>query len=548
VYLLGINGGVLAGNQDPAAALIKDGKIVAAAEEERFNRIKHSNGQLPRRAIRYCLKEAGIGIQDVAAVSFPGETYENFQEILANYFDFHFGFAPPIRLVNHHLAHAASAYYLWGRDPALVLTMDYSGDRISTFAALGEGLSLKEILRIGKPNSLGIFYSMLTQYLGFEKDEDEYKVMGLSSYGCRGTYDLSHLLRIKGKTYELSTRYLAESVAPHRPAPSKQERIFADNLGLPQKARLASEPITQYYKDIAACGQAKLEEVVLHVVKCLVEETGVRRLCLAGGVALNCVMNQRLREAGLVDEIFVPPHVSDAGMSIGGAVLMSIERGIPVAPLEHCFLGPSFTEAEIESVLKGCCVPYVRPENIERYVAGEIARGKIVGWFQGRMEFGPRALGARSILADCRDPEMTSKINSRVKFREEFRPFAPSVLWEKAGEYFEGIVASPYMTMTFSVRPEKRTVIPAVTHVDGTARVQTVHKDTNPKYYNLIQEFEKLTGVPVILNTSMNVMGQPICCTPRSAVETFYGTGMDGLAIGPFYLSKETPCENRSAH
>lgn len=538
MYLLGISGGVLAGNQDGAAALLKDGVILAAAEEERFNRIKHANGLLPRRAIRYCLKQAGISIRDVACVAFPGETYENFVEILKDYFEFHFGYAPPIRLVNHHLAHAASAYYLWGKDPSLILTMDYSGDRISTLACVGEKGRMREVMRIGKPHSIGVFYSILTQYLGFEKDEDEYKVMGLSSYGDRNRFDMSHLLRIAGDSYELNASFL-RSVAPNKPAPSKQERLFRDNLGLPQGARLADEKMTQYYMDVAASGQKQMEDVVLHLVKTLVAKTGVRNLCVAGGVGLNCVMNQRIHESGLVDDIFVPPHVSDAGMSVGGAVLMSVEKGIPVKPMRDCYLGPSYSDAEIEKILKDCRIRYTKPDDIANTVAADIARNRIIGWFQGRMEFGPRALGARSIVADCRDPEMTNKINALVKFREEFRPFAPSVLWEHASEYFDNVIPTPYMTMTFPVRNDKRSVLPAITHVDGTARIQTVHRDTSPLYYRMIEAFGRQTGVPVVLNTSLNVMGQPICCAPRAAIETYSATGMDALALGSFYLTKD---------
>ncbi|MBM3252203.1 MAG: carbamoyl transferase, partial [Candidatus Omnitrophica bacterium] len=342
MYFLGISGGVLSGNQDGAAALVKDGSIIAAAEEERFVRAKHASGLLPKRAIQFCLKQAGISIKDVTVVSFAGATYVNFNEILKDYFDFHFGYAPEIVLVDHHLAHAASTYFTWGQDHGLILTMDFSGDRTSTLAAVGEGLNIRELYRLHKPNSLGVFYSMLTQYLGFQKDNDEYKVMGLASYG-RPRYDFSKVLFKSGDTYALNSEFVKNNIARNLPAPSKQERLYLNNLSLEQNGRLSDEPITDYYKDVAASGQKALEDIALHLVENLVHQTGIRKLCLAGGVALNCVMNQRIRESGFIDELFVPPHVSDAGLSIGGALLECVKRGIRPRPLEHAYLGPQYT-------------------------------------------------------------------------------------------------------------------------------------------------------------------------------------------------------------
>lgn len=539
MYFLGINGGVMTGNQDGAAVLIKDGAIVAAAEEERFIGIKHASGLLPKNAIKFCLKEVGISIKDVANVSFPGATYTNFEETLKDYFDFNFGYVPPITLVDHHLAHVASTYFTWTNDPALILSMDFSGDRISTMAAIGDGTEIREIYRIEKPNSLGIFYSMFTQYLGFEKDNDEYKVMGLSSYGTP-KYDLTDVLRKNGDTYKLNYSHLKDSLlSPNIPAPSKQERLYVGNLSLPHRGHLSNEPITSYHQDVAASAQKLLEDIVLHLVERLVKKTGIRKLCVAGGVALNCVMNQKIRESGLVDSFFAPPHASDAGLSIGCALLQNVSSKTDPKVLEHCYLGPSYADEEIREVIEHCHLNYERPASLEQRIASELANGKIVGWFQGRMEFGPRALGARSILADCRRPEMKDRINKLVKFREPFRPFTPSVLEEEAGEYFENATISPYMTVTYNVKKDKQHIIPAVTHVDGTARIQTVNKRTNNRYHKLIEEFNKITGVPVILNTSLNVRGQPIACSPRTAVSIFCATGMDAMGIGPFLLSKK---------
>ena len=538
MIVLGLSGGIRSGNQDGAAALIQDGHVIAAAEEERFTRMKHASGSLPLRAIHYCLLEAGITIQDVDTITFPGETYRNFTDILSDYFDFHFGHCPNIKLLDHHRSHAASAYYCWDQDPALILTMDFSGDGMSTLAAVGEQGHIRDLYRIPKPNSLGVFYSLLTQYLGFEKDNDEYKVMGLSAFGDPNQQDLSQVLHIEGDHYRLNTDYLKLSLDPSRPSPSKQERLYTRNLSLAQRGRLNHEPITPDHYNIAACGQKVLEDVVLHLIKQLVQQTGIRSLCLAGGVALNCAMNRRIKESGLVDRLYVPPHVSDAGLSIGSAQLHCSEQGImPLRP-ENFYLGPSYTDEDIRVILDKCHLPYTIHDDIEERAAQDIDEGKIVGWFQGRMEFGPRALGNRSILADPRDPKMTDKINALVKFRESFRPFAPSVLQEKAAEYFVDVTSSPYMTITHRVQPDKYTVVPAITHVNGTARIQTVSQESNSRFYRLIQAFEKRTGVPMVLNTSLNVMGQPMVCAPRQAIETFYGTGLHALAMGSFYLSK----------
>ncbi|MCX7714787.1 MAG: carbamoyl transferase [Clostridia bacterium] len=540
MYFLGISGGVLIGNQDGAAALMKDGKIIAAAEEERFLKVKHAPGRLPRHAIKYCLKQAGISIRDITAVGFAGATYDSFQEILSNYFTFHFGYAPLVYLFDHHTAHAASTFFLspFCFDKSLIITFDYSGDRASTVVFKAIEGRLHEIMRIHKPNSLGIFYSILTQYLGFEKDTDEYKVMGLSSYG-EPRYDMSSILKLKDKAYILNSDIL-RNIAPNKPAPSKQECIFT-KLPLPGKPRLPEEPINQYHKDIAASGQRALENAVLNLVYHAVNDTGIKNLCFAGGVALNCVMNKKVRESGFIDELFVPPHTSDAGLAIGCAILLNNQyQGKMPEPMNNCYWGPEYSEDEIKIVLDRSGVVYDKPSDICKRVAEDIALGKIVGWFQGRMEFGPRALGNRSILADCRRKDMTDKINALVKFREEFRPFAPSVIAPAAKDFFERAAPSPYMTLVFDVKKEKRDIVPAITHVDGTARVHTVEQEVNPLYYKLISIFASITGVPVILNTSLNVQGQPMALEPKDALSIFYSTGMHSLAIGPFYLSKNT--------
>ena len=537
-YFLGISGGVLIGNHDAAAALIRDGELVAAAEEERFIRIKHAFGRLPEQAIRYCLKQENITLKNIECISFPGKTYYNFSQILKNFFDLRFGYIPSIKLINHHLAHSAASYYSWKNEPAIILIMDYSGDNISTSASIGYNGKIKNIFKIMKPNSLGLFYSMITQYLGFEKDEDEYKIMGLSSYGNCNSLSFKNIISKKDDIYSINLDYINNNIKKGMPSPSIQQRIYKDILRLKEMRRLPDEKIKKYHFDIAASAQKTLEDIVLHIIDNLVKKTGIRNICLGGGVALNCLLNQKIRESGLIDQIFLPPHTSDAGLSIGCAYLLCIENGIILKPFEHCFIGPEYKDKDILTIIKNCNIAYSKPYNIQNQVAKDLVKGKIIGWFQGKMEFGPRALGNRSIIADCRNNEIKDKINKYIKYRESFRPFAPSVLEEKADEYFDNVIKSPYMTMTFNVREDKKSLLKAVTHVDGTARIQTVDKKTNYKFYNLINQFYKLTGIPVILNTSLNIKGQPIACTPRDAIEIFFSTGLDSLALGSYYLSK----------
>jgi len=538
MVILGICGGIRSGHHDPAAVLYRDGKLVAAAEEERFLRIKHSEGRLPENAVRYCLAQAGISMRDVDALAYGYATVPGMDKRLRDYFNLKFGFCPEVRLVRHYMAHAASAYRVSGFSDAMVLSADVSGDSVSTLLSFGKGSEIKVIKSVPRPNSLGIFYSILTQILGFQRDNDEYKVMGLASYG-KQEVDLSWLLKFGGGEYRLNYEEYMVSVGPNQAFPSKQEGIYSDRLvqrlGVP---RLKEEPLTQKHMDLAFSAQKTLERAVIDLVSWLHEQTGSRNLCIAGGVGLNCVMNQRLLALPFVDRIYVQPAASDAGTAIGAALEVLAERGVQPETMEHVYTGPSFSDEEIEKALQSFKVSYRREEDVCRFAAEKLAQGCIVAWFQGAMEFGPRALGNRSILADPRDPAMKDRINATIKFREDFRPFAPAVLEESVEEYFSDGVKSPFMTLTFDVRREKQAQIASITHVDGTARIQTVSRETNPRFHRLISEFGKLSGVPMVINTSFNVKGQPIVCTPRDAVSTFFMTGMDHLVLGDYVLSK----------
>jgi carbamoyltransferase len=543
VHILGISGNFYRGSADAAAVLLRDGELVAAAEEERFIRVKHAPSQMPEEAVRFCLSRAGISIADVDVLAFPQTTWKDLNQNLRDFFQCQFGDRPRhFEYVDHHTAHAASAYRLSPFGESMILTADWSGDGIALTLSYGRNGAIKQVRRLGPPrHSLGLYYALMTQYLGFRKWEDEYKVMGLASYG-QPSIDLSWLLRDTSDDagFVLEERYLHPTIlAPYPALHGLQQPSWSDalveKLGPP---RIPGSPITARHKDIAASTQHRLEQVVMNLVRHLHAETGIRNLCVAGGVGLNCSMNGALLALDCVDALFVPPVASDAGIALGAAVEVAAQYGLPLRPLEHASYGPEYDAASIRRILERSKVRYREVPDIVERVAAALADNKIVGWFQGPMEFGPRALGNRSILADPRQPDMRDRINYYVKFREDFRPLAPSMLAEAADDFLVGACPSPFMTITFPVKPDKQSVVPAVTHVDGTCRAQTVTPGSNARYADLIRRFADLTGVPVVLNTSLNVKGDPIAMKPEDAIATFYSTGLDFLAIGDFLLAK----------
>lgn len=537
MYILGINGGFRVGNRNATACLIRDNSIIAAAEEERFTRIKHAPGVMPINAVKYCLREAGISIRDIDYLVFAGSTYKNIKEKLSRFFNFKLGHCPKIILAEHHIAHAASAFFVSGFEDAGILTMDLSGDGVSTMMAHGKGNKIIKLREFLRPNSLGAFYNIITQYLGFERHEGDYKVMGLASYGKSDT-DLSWLLKKTPSGYIFNEDAMVK-VLPTESFPSFQEPLYTKKfLKRFPYPRLPNSKITRYHQNFAASAQKQLEDIICHLAKILYEMTGCRNICIAGGVGLNCVANAKLRSLSFIDNIFVQPASSDSGLAMGGALTVAVDNGFKFNGMEHAYYGPGYSNEDIEACLKDMKCSYKFSNNISSFVARKLSEGNIIGWVQGRMEYGPRALGARSILADPRSKNMKARINKIVKFREPFRPFAPSVLAEYAHEYFVDSVNSPFMTINFTVNKSVRRKIPAVVHVDGTSRIQTVTADTNPKYYNMIKEFYRITSTPLVLNTSFNVRGQPIVCSPYHAVSTFYATGLDYLAIGDFILQK----------
>jgi carbamoyltransferase len=545
---------------DSSACIARDGELLFAVAEERISRVKHDAG-FPRQAIQACLEFAKVRADELDFIcqgwpapikvfgadlkcylrgQYPitylnvlnsGLLFASMSHQNGGFKKFTRYFGPTraqMRFVDHHLAHAISAYSYSGFDDATVVVMDGRGAWEATSIWHGHDGRLDPVLTIPWPNSLGLFYSQFTQYLGFVPNSDEWKVMGLAPYGSPGV-NLDEFISLDPEPYRVNSALLFDR--------GNGNSAIARRFG-PQ--RTPESEIDDSFKNIAFAVQDDCEAAMLAVVKLAVEKTGCRNLCLAGGVALNSKANGKIQASGLVDRIFIQPAASDDGVALGAVFASCLDRGgrLPMKPLRHAYLGPEFSDAEIEKALRTYKLRAMKLSDVAGTTAELLANGKIIGWFQGRMEFGPRALGHRSILADPRDPEMNAKVNNAVKFREWWRPFAPSMLKEAAGEYLEHACDSPFMILTNPVRPEKRGVIPSVTHVDGSARPQTVEKEINPLYWNLIDEFGKRTGVPVLMNTSFNLRGEAIVNTPTDAIRTFFSSGMDALVIGSYLVEK----------
>lgn len=593
MYILGIS----AYYHDSAAALLRDGEIVAAAQEERFTRKKHDAG-FPKNAVEYCLQEAGISLADVDYVAFYDKPFLKFERLLETYVAFaprgfqSFRMAIPVwlreklflkdllikelksyapeydwdsrlRFSEHHLSHAASAFFPSPFEEAAVLTMDGVGEWATTSLAIGRGNKLEVVKEIHFPHSLGLLYSAMTYYTGFKVNSGEYKVMGLAPYGepkyVQKIFD--HLVDLK----EDGSFRLDQSYFNYCTGLTMTSQKFHDLFGGPP--RKADEPLTQHHMDLAASVQVATEEIVLRLTRAIRKETGIANLCLAGGVALNCVANGKVLRDGKFDNVWIQPAAGDAGGALGAALAVHhIHLDQPrVADgkdkMRGSYLGPCFEQADIERRLTaaGAKFTVLGDEELFQTCAGALAEGKALGWFQGRMEFGPRALGGRSVLGDARSPAMQSVLNLKVKYRESFRPFAPSVLRADVADWFELDGDSPYMLLVANVVEKRRRAmteaeqalfgieklnvprsdIPAATHVDYSARIQTVHEATNPRYHALISAFKQQTGCPVIVNTSFNVRGEPIVCTPEDAFRCFMGTEIEALTVGNCYLRKE---------
>jgi carbamoyltransferase len=546
---------------DSAACLVRDGELLFAVAEERISRTKH-DARFPVNAIRACLEFGGVSAQQLDEVCFGWQvagavfrhdlkcyatgrmpvTYLNglnstlhflsmwHQEGGAKRFAQAFGETKArMRFVEHHLAHAISAYAYSGFADAAVVVMDGRGAWEATSIWHGRDGRLEHLLTIPFPDSVGYFYSEFTEYLGFQRNSDEWKVMGLAPYGKPGL-ELGAFIEPHAEPYKVHARMLvANGSGPF----AEMEKRFGPR-------RVPESEIEERHKDVAYAVQDACEIAMMSVVTLAMRKTNSRNVCLAGGVALNSKANGKILASGMVEGFFVQPAASDDGVALGAALAPYVDNGgrLPNKAMRHGYWGPAFDDAAIESALRTYKLKYVKVNDVAASAAEMLAVGKIVGWFQGRMEFGPRALGSRSILADPRDPEMNAKVNNAVKFREWWRPFAPSMKKETASEYLESATDSPFMIVTAQVKPEKRAVIPSVTHVDGSARPQTVEKEINPLYWRLIDEFEQRTGVGVIMNTSFNLRGEAIVHTPTDAIRTFFSSGMDALVIGSFVVEK----------
>ena len=586
VHILGIS----AYYHDSAACLLSDGVIVAAAQEERFTR-KKGDAAFPEHAVAYCLRSAGITVKDLTHVGFYDKPLLKFERILETYLGVApkgfrsflkagplwikeklfmdrqlreaLGYDGEILYAEHHESHAASAFFPSPFEEAAILTMDGVGEWATASLGVGRGSDLALLRELHWPDSLGLLYSAFTYQTGFKVNSGEYKVMGLAPYGEPKYVDRIYreLIDLKEDgSFTLNQKYFN-----YLSGLTMTSGVFDDLFDGPP--REPESKLTQREMDLARSIQVVCEEVMLRMARTLHRETGMENLCLAGGVALNCVGNGRILREGPFRRLWIQPAAGDAGGALGVAELIwHRQLGQPRKPgpgdaMRGAYLGPEFSPEEIEAFLKsqGAVSHRLEKEELHRQVAGQIAAGKVVGWFDGRMEFGPRALGSRSILGDPRSPKMQAQMNIKIKFREGFRPFAPSVLRERVGDYFEMDVDSPYMLLVAPVKRERqipmtadqerlwgidrlnlpRSDLPAITHIDYSARVQTVTADTNPNYHALIREFERQTGCAVVINTSFNVRGEPIVCTPADAYRCFMRTHIDQLVLGPFLLNKE---------
>jgi carbamoyltransferase len=563
---------------DPAACLVEDGDVVAYVEEERLIRFKHANDIFPIRSIDFCLKQAGITLADVDVITLGWDIDRYTNGEIREFFDAtneqhppdagtvawqnnvirhysrdaveartrralvsHFGVdeIPPIVGYPHHESHALTAHAFSPYDRSLVLTVDGSGDHQTMTIWKGEGQALELLHEMTIPNSLGWFYAAITEVLGFKAYDGEYKVMGLAAYGRPNDRFRSALEQVvragpDGFDYRVDPRYI------HHGAHSYSDRYTDELIELLRvRPRLGDIPLNEEYEDLAFEAQRMLEVTVERYVKHWVEQTGIRKLAISGGVGLNIKMNSRLHRSDWLDDLFIFPIPSDSGTSIGSAIgVLHRENGSWPEPLEHVFWGPSYTDEEILKQVESCGLAFEVHEAIEREAAKLIADGNVVAWFQGALEGGPRALGGRSILADPRREESRDRVNAAIKFREYWRPFCPSLKAEAGSEFLQDYDEAPYMILSFGATDRSRDSVPAVVHTDDTMRAQTVTESQNRRYWRLLDEFEKVAGVPVLLNTSFNIKGEAIVCSPRDALRTFWSTGIDALVMGKCLIRK----------
>jgi len=556
---------------DSSAALLVDGEIVAAAEEERFSREKHAPGAGPIGAIRYCLKEANLRPDQIKHIAYPCR-FEAYEEkrwpFIRRIWRYHpsrafkalwkasaekrgqteslhqwlreTGINPQkveFHFIEHHLAHAASAFYFSGTEKSAILSMDACGERTATLFGSAEQNTITKIKEFVVPDSLGLFYATMTDYLGFQHSDGEYKLMGMAPFGDASRIDLTDIVDLKQDRYRVNANYIWAS-RHRRYDPSRWfSKEMVRRFGPPREGDDILEP----YIHIAAATQKMFEDVTLTLLDTYLSESLKKHdgnLCFAGGCALNVSLNRKLIDHPLVKRLFVQPAADDSGTPLGAAAQVAVQKGEKINPMKHVYLGPSYTNNEIETCLKQSGITYTTHDNIEEVVAELLSQGKVVAWFQGRMEFGPRALGNRSILAHPSERGIADRVNEMIKYREKWRPFCPAILPEYAEEILGTNHPSPFMTFSFKVNPKWHERIREVVHVDGTARPQIVDAETNPRFHNLLKQFHQKTNIPVLLNTSLNRRGEPMVCSLEDAIRMFYGSGLEILVLGNCLIKK----------
>ncbi|MFH1857714.1 MAG: carbamoyltransferase C-terminal domain-containing protein [Candidatus Omnitrophota bacterium] len=556
---------------DSAAAVLIDGKVIAAVEEERFSRVKHAPGLGPIEAVRFCLKQAALRPEDIQHIAYPCR-FEAYDENRWPFIQRTWRYQPSrafkafyktatakkkqtaslhrwlrtsgidpskvtIHFVEHHIAHAASAFYFSGAKQAAILSMDAAGEVAATLFAEAKNGKITKIKEFYVPDSLGLFYGTMTDYLGFQHNDGEYKLMGMAPYGDPRRFDFSDLVHFDARQYRVNLQYIWAS-RHRRHDPGKWfSRKMVERLGPPRDGDDLLEP----YVHIAAATQKTLEDVTLALVETYLSEPLERsegHLCFAGGCALNVSLNRRLIEHPRVKQLFVQPAADDSGTPLGAAAFVAAQEGDAIEPMRHVYLGPEYTSQEIKTQLEASGTSYTCHEAIEEVAAELLAKGEVVAWFQGAMEFGPRALGNRSILANPAKKGIADTVNEMIKYRERWRPFCPSILPEHAADILGSMHPSPFMTFSFAVNPSWKERIPEVVHVDGTTRPQIVDPETNARYYRLLKIFHQKTGLPVLLNTSLNRRGEPMICSPKDALEMFYGSGLRYLVMDNFLVTK----------
>jgi carbamoyltransferase len=554
MYVLGLSGGF---GHDAAACLVNDGRLIAMVEEERLVRIKRAPAMAPVFSALYCLEEAQLSIEDIDLITLSWipdhdpatRSARQVPQLFTEHEAFQGKKLPPIEFIDHHIAHAASAYYSSGFERAVILVVDGHGEGVSVTAAYGDGRTISVLRSYGVEQSLGHFYESVTRYIGLGRSA-EGKFMGLAGYG-QPVYDFP-IIQLTDDGYRIDIK--------EGPASSTLERYFhtcqiwdewlyatfgpplvpSFHLDMTRGRGKRDLPFTTRHYDIAASAQQKLEQVILHVVKNLVQQTGCRNVVLSGGVCLNSSMNGALQHSGMIDGLYIFPASNDAGGSFGAALEGCRQAGhlSQATSIQSAAWGPAYDDADIYAALKSAGLTASQHDDISNVAASLLANGNVIGWFQGRLEVGPRALGQRSILSSPAQASFHSRVNKEIKYREIWRPFAPSILREQAERYLKDAVSSPFMLLTFDVSEEQKTNIPAVVHVDGTTRPQTVERSLLPEYWELIHAFEQKTGIPMVLNTSFNLDSEPIVCTPIDALRTFYSCGLDALVLGHFLISK----------